>query len=120
MDFRTEYRLDNDRHLRIEYCARFLAMVHEDPDFLLNVWFSNKSHIHLDGFINRQTMRFLGFERPDVIIQKQLHSECVTIWCAVSGNCVLGPYFVDDDDGIPLIVIQERYRNRWSSHLFRI
>ncbi|KAJ4436461.1 hypothetical protein ANN_16492, partial [Periplaneta americana] len=44
---------EQDRHVRIEYCARLLAMVYEDPDFLLNVWFSDESHIHFDGFINR-------------------------------------------------------------------
>ena len=80
-------------------------MVYEDPDFLLNMWFSDESHIHLEGFINRQIMRFLGFERPDVIVQKPLQSERVTICCAVSGNAVLGPYFIEDDDGIPRNVI---------------
>lgn len=102
---------EHDRHVRVEYCARFLAMVYEDPDFLFNVWFSDESHIHLDGFINRQTTRFLGFERPDTIVQKPLHSVRVTIWCAVSGNGVLGPYFIENDDGAPLTVNQERYRN---------
>ena len=74
---------EQDRHLRIEYCTRFLEMVYEDPDLLLNVWFSDEGDIHFDGFINLQTTRFLGFERPDVIVQKPLHRERVTIWCAV-------------------------------------
>ena len=47
----------------------------------------------------------------DFIVQKPLHRERVTIWCAVSGNGVLGPYLIEDDDGIPLIVNQERYGN---------
>ena len=91
---------EQDRHNMIEYCVRFLTMVYKNPDFLLNMWFSDESHIHLDGFINRQTTRFLGFDGPDVIVQKPLHRERVTIWCAVSGNGVLGPYFIewDDDD----------------------
>ena len=106
-----QWLTEQDRHLRIEYCAQFLAMVYGDPDFLLNMWFSDESHIHLDGFINRQTMHFLCFWRPDVIVQKPLHSEHVMIWCAVSGNGVLGPYFIEDDDCIPLTVTQEHYRN---------
>ena len=99
---------EQDRHLRMECCVLFLAIVYEDPHFLSKVWFSDESHIHLDGFINRQTTRFLGFERPDVIVQKPLHRERVTIWCALSGNGVLGPYLIEDDDGIPLTVTQER------------
>ena len=73
-------------------------MVYEDPDFLLNMWFSDESHIHLDGFINRITTSFLGFERPDVIVQKPIHSEHMMVWCAVSGNGALDPYFIEDDD----------------------
>ena len=64
--------------------------------------------IHLNGYNNRETTRFLGFERPDV--QKPLHSARVTIWCAVSGHGILGPYFVEDDAQNPLTVNQERYR----------
>ena len=33
------------------------------------------------------------------------------IWCAVSGNGVLGPYFIEDVDCVPLTVTQEHYRN---------
>ena len=71
--------------------------------------FSDESHIYLNGYINRQTTRFLGFERPDVVVQKPLHSARVTIWCAVSGHGILGPYFFEDDAQNPLTVNQERY-----------
>ena len=53
---------------------------------------------------------FLGFEWPDAVVQKPLHSAQVTIWCAVSGYGILGPYFVEDDTQNPLTVNQECYR----------
>jgi hypothetical protein len=53
----------------------------------------------------------LGFEQPDVIIQKPLHSTHVTIWCAVSAHGILGPYFIEDEEGDALTVTQERYRD---------
>ena len=81
-----------------------------DPDFFSNIWFSDESHIHLNLYINRQTTRFLGFERPDVVIQEPLHSARVTIWCAVSGQRILGPYLVEDDAQNPLTENQERLR----------
>ena len=65
---------------------------------------------HLNGYINRQTTRFLEFERPDIVVQKPLLSARVTIWCAVSGHGILGPYFVEDDAQNTLTVNQERYR----------
>ena len=71
--------------------------------------FSDESHIHLNGYINRQTTHFLEFARTDVI-QKPLHRAQVTIWCAVSEHRILGPYFVEDDAQNPLTVNQECYR----------
>ena len=55
------------------------------------------------------TSCFLGFERPGVV-QKALHSARVTIWCAVSGHGILGPYLLADYAQNPLTVYQERYR----------
>jgi hypothetical protein len=58
-----------------------------------------------------QKTRFLDFERPDVIVQKPLHSTRVTIWCAVSAHGILGPYFIEDEEGNALSVTQESYRD---------
>lgn len=101
-----------DKRAREIYCGRMLSLIYEDPEFLKNIWFSDESHVHLSGYINRQTTRFLGFERPDVIVEKPLHSLRVTVWCAVSGHGMIGPYFVEDDNQNPLTVNQERYREK--------
>ena len=77
-------------------------MTYADPDFFSETWFSDESDIHLNGHINRQTTRFLGFEWPDVVAGYDL--------VAVSGHGILGPYFVEDDAQNPLTVNQERYR----------
>ncbi|PNF15933.1 hypothetical protein B7P43_G07487 [Cryptotermes secundus] len=59
----------------------------------------------------RQTTCFLGFELPDVIVQKSLHNTRVVIWCAVSAHAILGPYFIEDEEGNALTITQECYRN---------
>jgi hypothetical protein len=49
---------------------------------------------------DRQKTRFLGFERPDVIVQKPLcSSSSSTIWCAVSAHGIIGPYLIEDEEG---------------------
>ena len=90
-------------------CSWVLSMTYADPDFFSNLWFSDESHIHLNGYINWQITRFLEFKQHDVV-QKPLHSVWVTIWCTISGHGLLTPYFVEDDAQIPLTVNQERYR----------
>ncbi|KAF8793183.1 hypothetical protein HNY73_004699 [Argiope bruennichi] len=74
-------------------------LLFEDSDSLNNVWFSDECHIHLNGCINRQTTRFHGFGRLDVMAQKLLYSAHVAIWCAISAN----GYFVEDEEGSGLL-----------------
>ena len=100
---------ETDERAQLQYCSRVLSMTYADPDFFSNIWFSDERHIDLNGYINRQAIRFLGFERPDVV-QKPLHSARVTIWCAVSGHGIFGPHFVADDAQNPLTVNHEHYR----------
>ncbi|KAF2891409.1 hypothetical protein ILUMI_14764 [Ignelater luminosus] len=91
------FKLDNDSTLRTNVQEKLTVKEY-------------KSHIHLNGYINRQTTRFLGFEHPDVIAEKSLHSERVTTWCAVSGHGIICPYFVEDENEHPVTVNQKRYK----------
>lgn len=95
---------------RVQYCASMLAICYEEPDFLSDVWFTDECHVHLNGYINKQTTRFLGFERPDIVVERPQHSKRVTIWCAVSGRGIVGPYFFEGNNGETVTVNRYRYR----------
>ncbi|KAI4465110.1 transposable element tc3 transposase-like protein [Holotrichia oblita] len=99
-----------DKRVRAKYCAHVLAT--DYASFLSILWFSDESHIHLNGYITKRATRFRGFERPDIIVEQPLHSDRVTIWCAVSAHGILGPYFIEADDGTPLIMDQELYKEQ--------
>ncbi|KAJ4451856.1 hypothetical protein ANN_03334 [Periplaneta americana] len=49
---------ERDERVRLQFCSRVLSMMYQDPDFFWNIGFSDESHIHLDGYINRQTTCF--------------------------------------------------------------
>lgn len=99
-----------DYRSRVEYCARILALQYENPEFLKNVWFSDEAHFHLSGYVNRRTNRFLGFARPDEVQEVPLHSAKVSVWCAVSGHGIIGPYFIEEN-GRQVTLNQQRYRH---------
>ena len=75
---------ETEERARVQYCSRVLSMTYTDPDFFSNIWFSDESLIHLNDYINRQTTRFLGFERPDIVVQKPQHTARITIFIAPS------------------------------------
>ena len=52
-----------------------------------------QAHFHLDGHINKQNCRYTIKENPRELHQKPLHSQKVTIWCALSKVGIIWPYF---------------------------
>ena len=80
----AQHLTEKDEQARLQYYSPDLS----GPS---NIWFSDESHIRINGYVNRQTTRFLGFEGPDVV-QKPVHSAWVTIWCAVSGHRIYRAY----------------------------
>lgn len=61
--------------------------------------FSDEAHSWLNGFVDKQNMRYWSNTNPHVIQEALLHPEKVTVWCAMHAGGIIGPYFfVDDND----------------------
>ena len=70
---------------RKRYCAWFVRMCEQNPDFANQVWYSDETHFHLDGQVNSQKFRFCSGKKSDVVAEAPLHSPKVTVWCARAG-----------------------------------
>ena len=70
---------ERDCHERQAACKRMLANVL--PGRLLC---SDKAHFHLSGFVNKQNFRYWAEANPRQHHERPLHSQCVTVWCAVA------------------------------------
>lgn len=58
------------------------------------VLFTNDGvHLYLTGFVNEQNFRYLTESIPQQLHEKHLHSQYVTVCCAVTDLRVYGPYF---------------------------
>ena len=71
-----------------------LERQHENADFADKIIFSDEAHFHLDGFVNRQNCRIWGAENPRMIHEKQMHPQCVTVWCGFWAGGIIGPFFI--------------------------
>lgn len=100
------------------YYASVLAMVYNDSVFLLKTWFSDNS-IHLKSFIDWQKTHFLSFELSNAVLQNTLHNQLVILWCAITVNDILGPYFVGASHENPVTVNQEWYRQKNYNTIFK-
>ena len=54
-----------------------------DDNFSNKIFFSDEVHFELGGYVNKHNFRILGSEDPQVIEERPLHLEKITIWCAL-------------------------------------
>ena len=60
---------------------------------------SEEAHFHLSGCVNEQNLCYWAENNPKELHDRPLHSEHVTVWCAVVNFGVWSPQFFDDEEG---------------------
>ncbi|GFY03701.1 transposase [Trichonephila clavipes] len=79
-------------------------------DFHKRILFSDEAHFWLNGYVNKQNCRIRSEANPQVYVEKPLHPETLTVWCALWAGGIIGPYFFKNDEGHNVPVNGDRYR----------
>ncbi|GFW19428.1 DUF4817 domain-containing protein [Trichonephila clavipes] len=98
----------NDHQARrrfVEWAQNEIAVV---PDFHKRILFSDKAHFWLNGYVNKQNCRIWSEANPQVYVETPLHTEKLTVWCALWAGGIIGPYF-KNDEGHNVTVNGDRY-----------
>ncbi|GFX81209.1 DUF4817 domain-containing protein [Trichonephila clavipes] len=80
------------------------------PDFHKRILFSDEAHFWLNGYVKKQNCRIWSEADPQVYVETPLHSEKLTVWCALWAGEIIGPYFFKIDEGHNVTVNGDRYR----------
>jgi hypothetical protein len=56
---------------------------------------SDEAHFHLSGCVNKQNFRYWAENNPRKLHERPIHSQRITVWCAVADFGVIGPYFFE-------------------------
>ncbi|GFS93680.1 DUF4817 domain-containing protein [Trichonephila clavipes] len=59
----------------------------------------DEAHFWLNGYVNKQNCRIWSEANPQVYVETPLHSEKLTVWCALWAGGIIGPYFFKNDEG---------------------
>ncbi|GFW38720.1 transposable element Tcb1 transposase [Trichonephila clavipes] len=70
----------------VEWAENEIAVV---PDFHKRILFSNEAHFWLNGYVNKQNCRIWSEAYPQVYVETPLHSEKLTVWCALWAGGIL-------------------------------
>lgn len=87
-----------------------LEKMRQDDEFHRKIIFSDEAHFWLNGFVNKQNMRYWSGENPHVLHESPLHPQKITVWCGLHAGGVIGPYFFVDDNDRHVTVNGQRYR----------
>ncbi|GFU43181.1 putative transposable element [Trichonephila clavipes] len=91
----------------VEWAQNEIAVV---PDFHKRIFFSDKAHFWLNGYVNKQNCRIWSEANPQVYVETPLHPEKLTVFCALWAGRIIGPYFFKNDVGHKVTVNGDRYR----------
>ena len=61
-----------------------------DGNFSHKIFFGNEAHFTLGGYVNKQSCYIWGLENSQLIEERPLNSEKVTVWCALWSKSVIG------------------------------
>ena len=95
-----------------------LTKLEENGEFHRKIIFSDEAHFWLNGFVNKQNMRFWSATNPNVLLETPLHPQKVTVWCGFHAEGVIGPYFFVDENDRHVTVNGERYRAMLEAYLW--
>ena len=57
--------------------------------FYLNIIFSDEASFWLNGFVNKQNMRYWSDSNPHVLHESWLHTEKITVWCDRTSSVII-------------------------------
>ncbi|GFY04110.1 DUF4817 domain-containing protein [Trichonephila clavipes] len=79
-------RKDQARRTFVEWVQNEMAVV---PDFHKRILFSEEAHFWFNDYVNKQNCRIWSEANPQVYVETPLHSEKLTVWCALWAGGIL-------------------------------
>ncbi|GFV74119.1 DUF4817 domain-containing protein [Trichonephila clavipes] len=79
-------KYDQARRRFVEWAQNEIAVV---PDFHKLILFSDEAPFWLNGYVNKQNCRIWSEANPQVYVETPLHSEKLTVWCALWAGGIL-------------------------------
>lgn len=86
-----------------------ITNINNDDEFLSKLWMSDEAHFHLTGYVNKQSYCYWTDTNPNEVHERPLHASEATVWCVVSLNGIIKPYFFENEQEITVTVNAYHY-----------
>jgi transposase len=99
-----------DHQKRLDLARTFLQLSDAHDGFISHLFMSDEAHFHLSGYVNKQNCRYWSAENPRILHELPLHPQKVTVWCGMTSERIIGPYFFQNQNGETATIIGASYR----------
>ena len=108
------HKEDYDR--RVE-CAEILLPHLENPKLKNQKFFLDEATFHTSGRVHKQNYQIWSTEKPTIVDEYWDNSPKINVWCAMSSDCIIGPYFFESNvNGENYLQISKNF----SGHVYKI
>jgi hypothetical protein len=94
---------------RVEFARKLIRLVETGRIRIEDILISDECYVYIDGYRNKQNVRFWHDEKPQYFNEKSLHADKLGIWAGLCGDFIIGPYFYEDSQGNNVNVNSENY-----------
>ena len=97
------YKIQIHQHLHEEdfdrrvQTAEVVLPYLNDTSFEKLIFFSDESTFHISGYVHKENCRIWGTEKPSEFYEHHYNTPKTNVWCAMSSDCIIGPYFFDEN-----------------------
>lgn len=95
---RTTTLTEDHKIRRKQFAQTCRRELRDDAEYLKRIVFSDECKFTLSGQVNKQNCRIWGTERPNEVYETRTNSPSVMVWCAMSKNGIIGPYFFENEN----------------------
>ncbi|GBM23516.1 hypothetical protein AVEN_153089-1 [Araneus ventricosus] len=83
----------NDGPQRVAFAVEIVYRIENEHDFLNRIIFSDEATFCVRNKVNKHNCRIWGSENPHVLQGVERNSSNINVWCALSHDTVIGPFF---------------------------
>jgi hypothetical protein len=85
-------------------------MIKTNGNLMNTLQMSDEAHFDVSGYLNKHNCHYSPRNNPHELHQRPVHSAKVRVWCEVYSHDIIGPYFLENEEGPTVTLNAEQYK----------
>lgn len=87
----------DDFNLRVQHCYLWNQKFAEEQQLIDRILWSDEAKFCMNGHVNKHNCCYWDYQNPRVQIPVSNDQRGINVWCGISSDGIIGPYFFDEN-----------------------